>query len=68
MDYKKITVLGLTVLGVVSLGINAHAGSPQGINWHGNIVLEQEREGRVAFYENDVKYLKDEIERLKSQL
>ena len=50
------------------MGINAHAGSPQGINWHGNIVLEQEREGRVAFYENDVKYLKDEIERLKSQL
>ena len=63
MDYKKITALGLTVLGVVSLGINAHAGSPQGINWHGNIVLEQEREGRVAFYENDVKKSKPKIGR-----
>lgn len=34
----------------------------------GNLVLDQEGEpGQVAFYEDDVKYLKREIERLQSQ-
>lgn len=34
----------------------------------GNILLEQESgKGRVAFFESDIKYLEDEIDKLKSQ-
>lgn len=35
----------------------------------GNLILEQEDEaGKVAFYEDDTKYLENEIKRLQSQL
>lgn len=65
---KGIFCLGAIVL-LISFPANAQENRQRSIKCRGNIVLDQEDNiVRVAFYEDDVKYLEREIERLRSQL
>lgn len=64
--YIKTTAIALAGAFFLSSYAEARANNT---NCQGNLVLEQEGEaGKVAFYEDDVKYLEMEIRRLQSQL
>lgn len=69
MKKNKIITAGIAGMAMVlCIGFDAAAAKPYTIKSKGNILLEQESgEGGVAFYENDIKYLADEINKLKSQ-
>lgn len=64
--YKKPAAIGLAGILFMTAYAEVHADNTR---CQGNLVLEQEDEaGKVAFYEDDIKYLEREIEGLKLQL
>lgn len=64
--YIKTTAIALVGTFFIGTYAEAHANTTR---CQGNLVLEQEDEsGKVAFYEDDVKYLEMEIVKLQLQL
>lgn len=70
MKKKKIIAAGIAGMAIVlCMGFHTYADEAYAIKSNGNILLEQENNtGKVAIYESDIKYLKNEIDKLKSQL
>lgn len=66
---KKIIIAGIAGMAIVlCMGFTADANELHAIKSKGNILLEKESsESRVVFYESDIKYLEDEIKKLKLQ-
>lgn len=68
MKKKKIIIAVIASMAVLCMKFNVDANELYTTKSKGNILLEQESgKGRVAFFESDIKYLADEIDKLKSQ-